>query len=323
MISYKKSLLMLCAALVLPLSALAADPYPVKQVKFTVGYAPGGGTDVIARLLASELTGKWSQQVVVENKTGAGGMIAAQQVVNSSPDGHALLIAYTPEVSLNKLVYKQMQYDPLTDLQPIALATSAPLYLVAGPKSKVTTYAQLVELKKTNASISYGSPGIGGQQHLAGELLKIQTGMNLIHVPYRGTSQAVADLLGGQIDLLFATAPSIIGHIRAGTLKPLLVTSNSRDAMLPDVMSAREAGLKDFEISNWFGMFGPKGMNAQLVEKISADVATVLADKGVAKKLSDQGLSVTYMAPERLRAYVNSEMKKYGDIIDKVGLQKQ
>lgn len=319
----KKSLLALFAAMVLPLSAQAADPFPAKQVKFVVGYAPGGGTDVLARLLASELTAKWGQQVVVENKTGAGGMIAAQQIVNAAPDGHTLLIAYTPEVSLNKLVYKQMQYDPLTDLQPIALATSAPLYLVAGPKSKVSTYAQLVDLKKSQAQLSFGSPGVGGQQHLAGELLKIQTGMNLTHVPYRGTSQAVADLLGGQIDLLFATTPSIISHIRAGTLKPLLVTADSRDTMLPDVPSAREVGLKNFEISNWFGVFGPKGMNPQLVNKISADVSTVLADKGVTKKLGDQGLAVTYMAPDKLRAYIGSEMKKYGDIIDKVGLQKQ
>ena len=319
----KKSLLALFAAMVLPLSAQAADPFPAKQVKFVVGYAPGGGTDVLARLLASELTAKWGQQVVVENKTGAGGMIAAQQIVNAAPDGHTLLIAYTPEVSLNKLVYKQMQYDPLTDLQPIALATSAPLYLVAGPKSKVSTYAQLVDLKKSQAQLSFGSPGVGGQQHLAGELLKIQTGMNLTHVPYRGTSQAVADLLGGQIDLLFATTPSIISHIRAGTLKPLLVTADSRDTMLPDVPSAREVGLKNFEISNWFGVFGPKGMNPQLVNKISADVSTVLADKGVTRKLGDQGLAVTYMAPDKLRTYIGSEMKKYGDIIDKVGLQKQ
>ncbi|WP_151447156.1 Bug family tripartite tricarboxylate transporter substrate binding protein [Lacisediminimonas profundi] len=322
----RKSLLALLATLAtaaLPLSALAADPFPVKPVKFIVGYPPGGGTDVLARVLANELATKWSQQVVVENKAGAGGMIAAQQIVNAGPDGHSLLVAYTPEVSLNKLVYKQMPYDPQADLQPIALATSAPLYLVAGPKSKVTSWAQLLDLKKTQAQLSFGSPGIGGQQHLAGELLKIQTAMNLTHVPYRGTSQAVADLLGGQIDLLFATAPSIIGHIRAGTLKPLLVTANVRDGMLPDVPSAKELGLKDFEISNWFGVFGPKAMNPQLVEKISADVATALADKAVAKKLGDQGLAVTYLTPDKLRAFVVAEMKKYGDIIDKVGIPKQ
>lgn len=316
------------AAVVCTVSAMVASnaqsqTYPSKPVRLVVGYAAGGGTDVIARILASALTPGWGQQILVENKAGASGMLAAEQVVRAAPDGYTLLLGYTPEVSINKLVFSRMAYDPLVDLLPIALVASAPLFLVTGPKYPVGSAKELLARSKDAVPLSYGSPGTGGQQHLAGELFQIQTGIKTLHVPYKGAAPAVNDLLGGQLDMFFSTPPVILSHIRAGKLKPLFVTSAQRDPVMPEVPSAAEVGLPGFEISNWFGLFGPKGMDPALVQKIAADVQTALADKAVAKRLEDQGLGVKFMNPADLKVFIGLEMKKYGEIIELSGMPKQ
>src|SRR5690606_26423110 len=188
--------------------------------------SPGGSTDITARLLANALSEKWGQPIVVENKAGASGMIGTEQVVRAEADGYTLQLGYTPEVSINKLVFKDMRYDPITDLTPLNLIASAPLVLAAGPSIKVKSIDELLALKGKAAQLTYGSPGVGGQQHMAGEVLRQLTGLPLIHIPYRGTSLAVTDLVGGQIDLFFATTPPLLGNIQAGKLKPLLVAGD-------------------------------------------------------------------------------------------------
>ena len=317
--SCKRWLMM--AALCLP-GFTSAQSFPDKPVRLVVAYTPGGATDVIARILAARLTEKWKQQVVVENKAGAGGMIGAEQVVQARPDGYTLLLAYTPEVSINKLIYKQMRYDPLKDLQPIARVAQAPLVLVSGPKLPVETYQEFLALGK-DRQVSYGSPGTGGQQHLAGELLKIRSDMNLLHIPYRGTSAAVADLVGGQIDIFFATAPAIISHIRSGKLHPLLISGPDRQDILPSTPTAAEIGLPDFDISNWFGVFGPAGMDANLLAQLSSDVAEALRRPDAAKALTDQGLTVAYLDAGQFRGFIDAEMEKYAAIIKLTGVPQQ
>ena len=321
MLRYAMKLAGLLAAGCLPFHA-QAQTYPDKPVRLIVAYTPGGATDVIARILAAKLTANWGQQVIVENKSGAGGMIGAEQVVNAKPDGYTLLLAYTPEVSINKLVYKQMRYDPLKDLQPIALVADAPLVLVSGPKLPATTYADLKRLG-AQAPLVYGSPGTGGQQHLAGELLRVRSGMNLTHVPYRGTGLAVADLVGGQIDIFFATAPAIIGQIGAGKLHPLFIAGPRRQDILPSTPTAQEVGLDDFDISNWFGLFGPAGMPPALVDRISRDTAQALQSAEVKDKLQGQGLAVAYKPPQEFKAYIGAEMAKYAAIVKATGLEPQ
>jgi tripartite-type tricarboxylate transporter receptor subunit TctC len=303
--------------------AVPAAGYPGKPVRLLVGYAAGGGTDVIARIVAQALTTRWGQQVIVENKAGASGMIAAESAARSPADGYTLLLAYTPEVSINKLIFKQMSYDPLNDLQPVALVAQAPLFLVAGPKLPVTSMKELLARGKSAAPLTYGSPGTGGQQHLAGELLQLQAHVRTLHVPYKGAAPAVNDLLGGQIDMFFSSPPVILAHVRAGKLKPLFVTSPQRSALMPEVASAREVGLPEFDISNWFGVFAPKGMDATLLHRIESDLKGVLADPGVVKRLEEQGLSARFMTASELRAFVGTEMNKYAEIIDKSGVAKQ
>jgi|JI10StandDraft_1071094.scaffolds.fasta_scaffold08565_8 tripartite-type tricarboxylate transporter receptor subunit TctC len=300
-----------------------AASYPNKPVRLLVGYAAGGGTDVIARIVSQALGTRWNQQVVVENKAGASGMIAAEQASRSAPDGYTLLLAYTPEVSINKLVFKQMNYDPLVDLQPVALVADAPLFLVSGPKLPLQSMKELLARGKDAPPLSYGSPGIGGQQHLAGELLQIQGNVKTLHIPYKGAAPAVNDLLGGQLDMFFSSPPVILPHVRAGKLRPLFVTSPQRSPLMPDVPSAREVGLPQFDISNWFGVFVPKGVDAAVTQKIEADLKTVLADATVIKRLEDQGLTARFMSSADMRGFMQVEMRKYGEIIDKSGMPKQ
>lgn len=320
--SLKKVFVTLCALMV-PVLASAADPFPEKQVRLLVAYVPGGATDLIARFLANELSNKWGQQVIVENKPGAGGMIGAETIARSTPDGYSLLVAYTPEASINKLVYKQMRYDPEVDLAPIALVATAPLILVSGPKLKQSSFAALLKDKNGGVPISYGSAGTGGQQHLGGELLKILTGLDLIHVPYRGTGAAITDLLGGQIDVAFASSPPVLAHIRAGKLKPLFVTGKERQTLLPDVPTAVEVGLGDFDIPTWFGILGPKGMDPAVVARIVRDVAAILADKSATKPLVDQGLTISFLPPPKFKEFIAAEMAKYGNIVSKAGVAMQ
>lgn len=297
--------------------------YPDKPVRLVVGYTPGGSTDIIARVMATHLTAKWGQQVVVENKPGASGMMGAEHVVRAKPDGYTLLLGYTPEVSINKLVFKSMRYDPVTDLTPVALTAAAPLVLAAGPKLPVNSMKELLARKGADQKLSFGSPGTGGQQHMAGELLAKLTGLPLLHVPYKGTALAVNDLLGGQIDMFFATTPPLLQHIKAGKLRPLAVAGDKREKLLPDVPTVVELGLPRLQLTNWFGVFAPNGLPAPVLAKISADVVEVLHDPKVVKALEDQGLTPTPLQGDKFKTFIDAEMTKYKSIIDETGIAAQ
>lgn len=318
---YRRTFIVAALGAAAATSALAA--YPDKPVKLVVAYPPGGSTDIIARVLATHLSSKWGQSVVVENKPGASGMMGAEQVVRAKPDGYTLLLGYTPEVSIHKLVFKEMRYDPATDFTPIALAAAAPLVLAAGPRLPVNSLQELLARKGSDAKMSFGSPGAGGQQHMAGELLAKITGLPLLHVPYKGTAPAVNDLLGGQIDLFFATTPPLLQHIRAGKLRPLAVAGDKRETLLPNVPTFAELGLPRVQLSNWFGVFAPSGMPAAVVAKIGDDVVEALRDPKVVKALEDQGLTPTPVQGADFRKFIDAEMKKYKAIIDETGITAQ
>ncbi|HLU03530.1 MAG TPA: tripartite tricarboxylate transporter substrate binding protein [Advenella sp.] len=297
--------------------------YPEKSVRLIVGYAPGGSTDIVARLLANALTEKWGQPVVVENKGGASGMIATEQVVRAAPDGYTLQLAYTPEVSINKLVFKDIRYDPVADLTALNLVASAPLVLAAGPSRGIKSIEELLALQGKSSQLTYGSPGVGGQQHMAGEVLRKLTGLSLVHVPYRGTALAVTDLVGGQIDLFFATTPPLLGNIQAGKIRPLLVAGDKREALLPEVPTAVEKGMPQLQLTNWFGLFGPKGLPAAVKNKINEDVMTILADSAFQNSLKEKGLTPTPLSPDAFAKFIASEMVKYEAIVRDTGIEQQ
>lgn len=312
----------LCSLSVLGTS-VAHAAYPEKSVKLVVGYAPGGSTDIVARLLANALGEKWGQSVVVENKAGASGMIATEQVARATPDGYTLQLAYTPEVAINQLVFKDMRYDPVNDLAPLNLVASAPLVLAAGPSVNVSSIDELLALKGKASELTYGSPGVGGQQHMAGEVLRKLTGMPLVHVPYRGTALAVTDLVGGQIDLFFATTPPLLGNIQAGKLKPLLVAGDTREALLPDVPTAVEKGMPELQLTNWFGLVGPKGLPDDVKNKISTDVAAIMADEAFQNSLKEKGLTPTPLSPDEFSKFITSEISKYDAIVRETGIKQE
>jgi tripartite-type tricarboxylate transporter receptor subunit TctC len=245
-------------------------------------------------------------------------MIAAEQVVRASPDGYTLLVAYTPEVLLNKLVFKSMRYDPQADLTPVILAAQAPLVLAAGPKSGVSSMPEL--RAATGRPLTYASPGVGGQQHIAGELLQRLSGLNLTHVPYKGTGPAVTDLVGGQIDLFFATTPPLLAQIQAGKLKPLMVAGPGREKLLPNVPTAAEVGLPRLQLTNWFGVYAPKGMPPALLERLAGDIAEALADSAVVQALEGQGLTVTPLRGAAFASFIEAEMQKYKGFVSETGI---
>lgn len=306
-----KTFFIALAALALP--SLAA--YPDKPVKLLVGYGPGGATDIIARLLSKYLTDTWGQAVVVENKPGASGMIAALEVVRSTPDGYTLLLGYTPEVSINKLVFEAMRYDPITDLTAIALAAEAPLVLAAGSKVLAKSLKDLLKQAQVSAPLTYGSPGVGGQQHMAGEMLSIATKLPMTHIPYKGTGPAVAALVGGQIDIFFATTPPLLGQIRVGKVTPLAVAGSKREKLLPEVPTFVELGYPDIQLTNWFGLFGPKNLPTAVLENITKETITALNDTSVIKALEDQGLTPRPISGNEFAAFIQAELKMYAPII--------
>ena len=299
----------------LGVSPQAAATYPDKPVKLLVGYGPGGATDIIARLLSKYLSDKWGQAVVVENKPGASGMIAASDVVRANPDGYTLLLGYTPEVSINQLVFSNMRYDPIKDLTPISLAADAPLVLAVGAKLPVKSLKEILDKGKGATPLTYGSPGVGGQQHMAGELLGGATKISLTHIPYKGTGPAVAALVGGQIDLFFATTPPLLGQIRAGKVTPIAVAGSQREKLLPDVPTFVELGYPAIQLTNWFGVFGPRNLPAPVLNKITTDVTAALKDPAVVKQLEDQGLTPRPISGAEFVKFIASEMSKYAPII--------
>lgn len=299
----------------LSVSPQAAATYPDKPVKLLVGYGPGGATDIIARVLSKYLSDKWGQAVVVENKPGASGMIAANDVVRANPDGYTLLLGYTPEVSINQLVFTNMRYDPIKDLTPISLAADAPLVLAVGAKLPVKSLKEILDKGKGATPLTYGSPGVGGQQHMAGEMLGGATNIPLTHIPYKGTGPAVAALVGGQIDLFFATTPPLLGQIRAGKVTPIAVAGSQREKLLPDVPTFVELGYPAIQLTNWFGVFGPRNLPAPVLNKITTDVTAALKDPAVVKQLEDQGLTPRPISGAEFVKFIASEMSKYAPII--------
>lgn len=298
----------------------AASEYPAKPVKLVVGYAPGGGADTVARIVAQALSDVWQQQVVVFNQPGASGMIAANGVVHATPDGYTLLLGYTPEVSINKLLFEKMSYDPQRDLEPIAMVASAPLVLVAGPSVKAKS---LAELQRSGGELTFASPGSGSQQHLAGELLSLEIKVPMRHVPYKSGASAVQDVVGGRVDLFFATPPLLIPLVGSGRLAPLFVASDRRLQVIPTAPSASEAGLPGFSVDNWFAIYGPKAMSPAILHKIHAGLRQALGGAGVAAQLGKQGFVATYTEGPEFDRFVAAELIKYGGLIKKANVRLQ
>ncbi|MBV7483117.1 tripartite tricarboxylate transporter substrate binding protein [Bordetella sp. BOR01] len=292
----------------------AAD-YPQRPVKIVVGYSPGGATDVIARLVATELSSELGQSFIVENKPGAGGNIATENVIRSKPDGYTLLVL-TIQNATNMSVYKNIGYDTNKDLQPIAQFMASPSVLVASPKLQIDSLQALIKTAKADpTALSYASTGVGGSPHLAGEMLKSRAGIDMLHVPYKGTAPAMTDVIAGNVSVSFMTTLGVLEQMQSGKMRPLAVAYGSRLAELPNVPTMAEAGLPDFEVTSWNGLAAPAGTPPAIVEKLSAAVNRILQKPAIQERVRGLGGQAVLRNPQEFAAYVQAETDKWAQVV--------
>jgi tripartite-type tricarboxylate transporter receptor subunit TctC len=296
-------------------STSGAQGFPDRPVRIVVGYPPGGGTDLVARLVAQPLGEKWGHPVIVENRPGAAAIIATEAVVKAKPDGYTLLMAYATELAVNPATFKKLSYDPLRDLAPIARLGAAPLVMAVHPSLPAKSVADLVALAKGKpGALSYSSSGQGSVHQFAGELFKLRTGADIVHIPYKGSGPAAADAVSGQVQVTFASVASVLRFVQANRLRALAVTSPERSSQLPNVPTMREAGLADVQLTSWYGLLAPAGTPPEVVKKIAADLAAVMASPALAKSFGAQGLDMVHDTPAQFAEFIREEAGKYARI---------
>ena len=299
--------------------ASLAQAYPAKPIRVVVPYAPGGATDLTARLVGQKMQEAMKQNVVVENRPGAGGVIGADIVAKAAPDGYSVLIAVPAELVILPHLQK-MPYNVERDLAPVSLAAVTPLVLVVHPSLPVKTVKELVEfIRKRPGQLSYASAGTGGVQHLSGELLKITMKLDMVHVPYKGAGPVMPDLIGGHVPMFFSGMPPAMPHVKAGKLRALAVTTTRRSPAAPDVPTMGQAGVPGFDISNWFAYFVPAATPATVIARLNSEVNRGLAQKDVKEKLANVGAEVVGTSPEELAKFVRAESEKYARLIKESG----
>jgi len=309
------ALLALVAALP---AAWPADPYPVRPVRMIVGFAPGGGTDLTARPVAQKMSELMGQQVIVENRPGAAGNIATEQVARAPADGYTILMGTIAALAINPSLYGNLKFDPETDFAPVIQVVDATNVLALHPSVKAHSVQELIALAK-QTSLSAGSSGIGATGHLSIELFNLMAGVKLVHVPYKGGGPAMTDLVGGQVQLVFATVASAIPQIKAGRINGIAVTTLKRSALMPEVPTISEAGLAGFEANNWYGIVVPAKTPHAIVEQLNAVVTKILAMPDVRATLMNQGLDPAGGTPEQFGAYIRSERVKWAKVIKASG----
>jgi len=315
------SLLAVCAGAATP--AMAADAYPDKPIRLIVPYPPGGATDVIGRVLAQELTGALGQSVIVENRAGAAGNIGADQVAKAQPDGYTLLMGALTSHAINAALYRgRVTYDVEKSFAPVSIVGTVPLVFVVNPTVQANNLQQLIALAKSRPGyVTMASAGNGSPQHLAGEMFKRAAGVDILHVPYKGSGPAMTDLMGGQVLSMIETVPASQASIKAGKLRALAVTSPQRVEALPDVPTAAEAGLKDFDVSSMFGIVAPANTPAPVIDRLNGELKKILAKPTVKASLLNQGAIAEWTSPADARARVSAELARWTKVIDEAGVK--
>ena len=315
-VTWARALALACWLCLTAGSALA-DAYPTRSITMIVPYPPGGATDIIGRVLGQQLSEKLGKPVVVENRTGAGGNIGAQAAAQAKTDGYTLLMGALTSHSINAVLQpKVVKFDLNKDFAPISIVGVVPLVLVVNPSVPAQSVQDFIALAKTKpGDISFASAGNGSPQHLAGELFKLLTKIDLLHVPYKGSGPAMIDLIGGQVSSMIETAPASMSQIKAGKLRPLMVAAMERVPTLPDVPAATEVGLPGFEVSSMFGVVAPAGTPQPIIDRLNKELAGILQLPEVQAKLQEQGVSPTHTTPEGAAQRIREELDKWGKVI--------
>lgn len=298
-----------------------AQSYPTKAIRYIVPFAPGGGVDALARVTAAGLNAAWGEAVVVENRPGAGGNLATEFVGRSAPDGYTLLMT-TNSHSYNASLYSKLGYDPIKDFAPLSLIATSPNILVAHPSLPVRTVRELIVLAKSRPDqLTYGSGGVGGGSHLAGELFNSMANVKLVHIAYKGIAPAVVELMGGHVSLAFAVAPVVYAQVRAGKLRALGVTSAERSAFVPELPTVSESGLSGYDVFSWYGSFAPAGTPSAVISKLNGEIVKLLQMPDVKQKLAAIGLEIKASSPEEFGKFVKADWAIWDKIIKNAGIR--
>lgn len=307
------------------LSALApatatAQSFPAKPITIIVPFSAGGTTDILARIVGQYLGTKFGESVVIENRDGAGGNIGMQLAARAKPDGYTLFMGTVGTHAINEHLYGNLKFDPRKDFQPLTRVAMVPNLLVVNPERPYRSVQELIEYAKAHpGEVTFASSGNGSSIHLSGELFKQLAGVDMLHVPYRGSAPAVTDLLGGQVDIMFDNMPSAIQHVRSGTLVPLAVTPSKRSSELPEIPTVAEAGVPGYEATSWFGMFAPAGTPDDIVKLLNEAIVEALHDPEVVEKFTAQGAEVYSETPESFAQFIEAENEKWSAVVKASG----
>jgi tripartite-type tricarboxylate transporter receptor subunit TctC len=315
------SLMILSAASGAALAQSTTANFPNKPIRLITLTTAGGSLDILARMIADDIGRQWGQQVIVENRVGAGGNIGAEATARSAPDGYTIGMVTVSTHGVNPALYgERMRFDPVKDFAPIILAAELKNVVVVHPSVPAKTVPELVAYARANPDkVSFGSAGTGTTQHLSGEMVKMMTGVKMQHVPYRGAAAAVPDLLSGQLQLMFVSIPDVIAHIQAGTLRPIGITSKERSKSLPDVVPMAEQGWPDFDVRGWFGVVAPAGTPKEIVDRYNATIKAMLARPDTLQRLSNIGLDPLSSTPDEFAAFIRAEVAKWAPVVKASG----
>jgi len=315
------SVMILSAASGAALAQSATANFPNKPIRLITLTTAGGSLDILARMIADDIGRQWGQQVIVENRVGAGGNIGAEATARSAPDGYTIGMVTVSTHGVNPALYgERMRFDPVKDFAPIILAAELKNVVVVHPSVPAKTVPELVAYARANPDkVSFGSAGTGTTQHLSGEMVKMMTGVKMQHVPYRGAAAAVPDLLSGQLQLMFVSIPDVIAHIQAGTLRPIGITSKERSKSLPDVVPMAEQGWPDFDVRGWFGVVAPSGTPKDIVDRYNATIKAMLARPDTLQRLSNIGLDPLSSTPDEFAAFIRAEVAKWAPVVKASG----
>ena len=309
----------LAAAALLAFGA-AGHAFPDKPVRFVIGFTPGGPSDILARAVGQKLSERWKHQVVVENRPGAGGNLAAEVVAKSPADGHVWLLGNNSILATNQSLYSRLPYDPIKDFAPVALVAVQPNILVVHPAVPANSLSELIAYLKSNpGKLNYASSGAGAAAHLAGELFRTMAGVDIVHVPYKGAQPALTDLIAGHAQLMFATSASVIPYVKAGRLRALAVTTAQRSPSVPELPTVSEAGLPGFEATTWHGVVVPAATPSAIVLRMNQDINAVLKEKDLSERLAGLGAEVVTGTPRDFQDYIAREIPKWSKVVKDSG----
>jgi len=316
-------LILVVVLLIFAVSVSAAEnTYPSRPVRLIAPFSAGGGVDIVARLVAQRLSEKWGQQVVVDNRTGATGIIGTDLAAHATPDGYTLLMGNAATHAVNVSLFKKLPYDAIRDFVPITLVGRVPEMLVVHPALPASTVQELIALAKSKpGELTFGSAGSGSPPHLAGELFQSLAKIRLVHIPYKGSAPALTDLIAGQINMYFSNILSAVPYVKGGRLRGLGVTSAKRSVVAPDIPAIAEAGLPGYEDYNWYGVLAPKGTPKAIVDKLHTDIVHVVKSTDVEDRLTKDGAEVIANTPAEFAKFIREEIQKYAQIIKQSGLR--